>query len=127
MLTEQASKGVRVRLCFGNPQSDAVAIRDREERLGETLAAKTRSSLTYYRSLVDVEGCEVRLHDAALYTSTFRYDDDLLANSHVYGAPASLNPTFHFRRIEGGTVFDHYMESFGKTWDSAIPWLGAEV
>ncbi|MFC4067992.1 XRE family transcriptional regulator [Actinoplanes subglobosus] len=127
MLAERASKNVRVRLCFGNPQAEAVAIRDREERLGGTLAAKIRASLTYYRSLIDVEGCEIRLHDAALYTSMFRYDDDLLANAHVYGAPASLNPTFHFRRIDGGTVFDHYMEGFEKTWESALPWLGAEI
>lgn len=127
MLAERASNNVRIRLCFGNPESEAVAIRDREERLGGTLAAKIRASLTYYRSLTVIDGCEIRLHDAALYTSIFRYDDDLLANSHTYGAPASLNPTYHFRRIDGGTIFDHHMESFELTWESALPWLGAEV
>lgn len=127
MLAERAANNVHIRLCFGNPQSEAVVIRDREERLGGTLAAKIRASLTYYRSLTAVEGCEIRLHDATLYTSIFRYDDDLLANGHVYGAPASLNPTYHFRRIDGGTIFDHYMESFEQTWQSALPWLGAEV
>ncbi len=127
MLTERASHNVRIRLCFGNPKSEAVAIRDREERLGGTLAAKIRASLTYYLPLIDVEGCEIRLHDATLYTSMFRYDDDLLANTHAYGAPASLNPTYHFRRTDGGTIFDHYMQSFESTWNSALPWIGAEV
>jgi len=51
----------------------------------------------------------------------------MLANVHVYGAPASLNPAFHFHRIDGGTIFDHYVEAFEKVWSAAIPWLGAEV
>ncbi len=56
MLAAAAGRGVVVRLCFGDPSSQAVATRDREEALDGTLAAKIRSALTYYRSLVDVEG-----------------------------------------------------------------------
>lgn len=49
MLTAAAQAGVRVRLCFGDPGAEAVAVRDREEDIGGTLAAKIRSALTYYR------------------------------------------------------------------------------
>jgi hypothetical protein len=31
---------MRVRLCFGDPEGDAVAIRGRAEGIGDTLAAK---------------------------------------------------------------------------------------
>ena len=44
MLTERLAAGVHVRLCFGEPNSRAVAIRDSEEGLGGTLGAKIRRS-----------------------------------------------------------------------------------
>ncbi|GAA3142282.1 XRE family transcriptional regulator [Planomonospora alba] len=127
MLAEAVERGVTVRLCFGDPTSQAVEIRDREERLGRTLAAKIRSSLTYYRELTDLDGCEVRLHGTTLYASLFRYDDEILVNPHAYGEPASANPTFHFRRLDGGTLADHYMASFDRVWAEAVPWSGTEI
>ena len=86
MLQERAQAGVKVRLCFGDPNGEAVAVRGREEGIGDTLAAKIRASLTYYRSLVGAPGCEVRLHDTTLYNSLFRYDDQ------PAGQPAHLGP-----------------------------------
>ncbi|MEU8269310.1 XRE family transcriptional regulator [Sphaerisporangium sp. NPDC049002] len=127
MITEAAQRGVQVRLCFGDPSSEAVAIRDREEGLGGTLAAKIRSSLTYYRTLVDLDGCEVRLHATTLYASLFRYDDELLMNPHAYGEAASANPTFHLRQLDGGTLTDHYVASFERVWAEAMPWSGNEI
>lgn len=126
MLAAAAKRGVQVRLCFGDPGSEAVAVRDREEGIGGTLAAKIRSALTYYRPLADVDGCELRLHGATLYASLFRYDDEVLANPHVYGEPASANPTLHLRRLDGGTVADQYLASFERVWAAAMPWSGGE-
>ena len=127
MLAAAAGRGAAVRLCFGDPTSEAVAIRDREEMLGNTLAAKIRSALTYYRPLVDVEGCEVRLHATTLYASLFRYDDEIMVNPHAYGEPASANPTMHLRRLDGGTVAATYMDSFERVWETALPWAGQEI
>jgi len=126
MLTDAADRGVSIRLCFGDPRSDAVAVRDREEGIGGTLAAKIRSALVYYQSLTEVDGCELRLHATTLYASIFRYDDDLLVNPHAYGEPASANPTLHLRRLDGGTVAAHYMASFERIWATAMPWSGTE-
>jgi transcriptional regulator with XRE-family HTH domain len=122
MLTERAGAGVKVRLCFGNPDSQAVDIRDREEGLRGALAHKIRASLTYYQSLPDVPGCEVRLHGATLYASIFRYDDNMFANPHMWGAPASANPLLHLRRLEGSGWFDGYRRSFDDVWSTALPW-----
>ncbi|MFC0526576.1 XRE family transcriptional regulator [Phytohabitans kaempferiae] len=127
MLADRLAIGVEVRMCFGDPNSEAVAVRDREEGLSGTLAAKIRASLTYYREIASAEGCEVRLHPTTLYASIFRYDDEILVNPHAYGEPASVNPTFHFRRVDGGSMFDHYLSSFERVWANAMPWLGAEV
>ncbi|GAA1703008.1 XRE family transcriptional regulator [Nonomuraea bangladeshensis] len=126
-LAEAARRGVAIRLCFGDSSARSVETRDREEGLGGTLAAKIRSSLTYYRTLPELDGCEIRLHSTTLYASLFRYDDDLLVNPHAYGEPASANPTFHFRRLDGGTIAEHYMSSFERVWAEAVPWSGAEI
>jgi transcriptional regulator with XRE-family HTH domain len=123
-LTVRAAAGAKVRLCFGDPKSEAVAIRGREEGIGDTLGHKIRSSLTYYRPLLDVEGCEVRLHATTLYTSVFRYDDELLANPHAYGEAGSANPVLHLRRLDGAGLFDHYSHSFEHVWATALPWTG---
>lgn len=122
MLAERARAGVKVRLCWGTPDGGAVDIRDREEGLRGTLAHKIRASLTYYQGLVDVPGCEVRLHDATLYASLFRFDHAMLANPHMWGAPASANPLLHLRRIEGSTWFDGYRRSFDQVWETALAW-----
>ncbi|MBL1285304.1 XRE family transcriptional regulator [Streptomyces sp. NPDC057067] len=122
MLAERASDGVRVRLCFGDSYGQAAAIRGQEEGIGDTLAAKIRASLTYYRPLLPEAGCEVRLHDTTLYTSMFRYDNDLLVNPHVWGQPASANPILHLRRAGTSGWFDNYAQSFEAVWATARPW-----
>ena len=127
MFAERMHAGATVRLCFGSPRAEAVAVRDREEGLGGTLSAKIRASLTYYQELTARDGCEIRLHGTTLYASIFRYDDQLLVNPHVYGAPASLNPTFYFRRAGDGCLFEHYVTSFERVWATAMPWAGTEI
>ncbi|WP_308251438.1 hypothetical protein [Streptomyces albireticuli] len=122
MLGERAAGGVRVRLCFGDPGGQAVAIRDQEEGIDGTLAAKIRASLTYYRDLSHVPGCEVRLHDTTLYNSLFRYDDNLMVNTHMWGMPASANPLFHLQRLDGNGWFDRYTDSFDAVWNTTRPW-----
>ncbi|WP_030240884.1 XRE family transcriptional regulator [Streptomyces sp. NRRL S-350] len=123
MLAERAADGVRVRLCFGDPSGHAAAVRGREEGIGDTLAAKIRASLTYYRPLLPEEGCEVRLHDTTLYNSLFRYDDNLLVNPHIFGQPASANPLLHLKRVDTTGWFDNYAQSFEAVWAQARPWI----
>jgi len=127
LLTDRLEAGVQVRLCFGAPDSVAVAIRDREEGIANTLGAKVRSSLTYYRRLATSSGCEVRLHSTTLYASLFRYDDEMIINPHAYSSPATANPCLHVHRLPGGPLFDHYAESFERVWESACRWHGGDV
>ena len=127
MLAGAAARGVRVRLCFGDPVSESVAVRDREEGLGGTLAAKIRSALTYYREIAASGECAVRLHSCTLYASLFRYDEEIIVNPHAWGEPASANPALHLRRLDGGQVAAHYMDSFERVWDTARRWTGEDV
>jgi hypothetical protein len=127
LLATASARGVRVRLCFGDPTSEAVAMRDREEGLNDTLAAKIRSALTYYREAAAAGDVEMRLHSCTLYASLFRYDDEIMVNPHIWGEPASANPVLHMRRLDGGQVAGVYMDSFEKVWDTAKPWTGEDV
>jgi len=122
MLTERAGAGVKVRLCWADPDSQAVDVRDREEGLRGALKHKIRVALTYYQPLLDIPGARsgstvpwCTHHCSASMTT-------LLANPHVWGAPASANPILHLRRIEGGTWFDGYRRSFDDVWETALPW-----
>ena len=57
MLQQAAERGAVVRLCFGNPNSEAVAIRDNEEGIGGTLAAKIQCENLTQRAWPLVERC----------------------------------------------------------------------
>lgn len=120
-IAEKADRGARIRMLFGDPFSNAVRRRGREEGIGDGLSARIKISLTYLSDLMDRPGVEIRLHDTILYNSIYRFDDDLLANVHAYGSPAPHNPVLHLRHIPGGRVFDHYMNSFERVWTAATP------
>ena len=65
------------------------------------------------------QGVEARAHDSTLYTSIFRFDDDVYANTHTYGAPANHSPMLHLHRIAGGRLFPHFMDAFERVWDGS--------
>jgi transcriptional regulator with XRE-family HTH domain len=121
LLSDKAKAGVRVRILLGDPESDAVAQRGRDEGLDDLLAAKIRNVIVLYKSLRAVEGTEFRLHGTTLYNSLYRADDQLIVNTHVYGAMASQAPVFHLRKIPGGEMMSTYLESFDKVWGQATP------
>lgn len=43
----------------------------------------------------------------------------MLVNTHAAGSPASQSPVLHLRRVDGGHLFDHYLESFDWVWSTA--------
>jgi hypothetical protein len=116
-LTAKARSGMRVRLLFGQYDSQAVRIRGKEEGIGHDLAARVRLTMNYLRPVIGVRGINIRQHGTTLYNSIFRFDNDLLANTHAFGAPAAQSPVLHLRRVPGGRLFDHYQSSFERVWN----------
>jgi transcriptional regulator with XRE-family HTH domain len=121
LLAEKAKAGVRVRFLLGDPDSEAVAQRGEDEGLGELLASKIRNVIVLYQGLRQVPGAEFRLHGTTLYNSIYRADDQVIVNTHVYGAMASEAPVFHLRKIPGGAMVSTYLESYEKIWEQATP------
>jgi hypothetical protein len=119
LLATKAEQGTKVRLTLGGPDSDAVRRRGEEEGIGDGLAARVRLGLLYLRDAIGAPGVELRFHATTLYNSIYRFDDDMLVNAHVYGAPAAHSPVLHLRRLPGGRLVDHYQASFERVWEQA--------
>lgn len=124
VLARKAARGTRVRLLFGDPDSDAVRLRGEEEGIHEGMASRIRIALGYLKRGMRGMELQVRLHSTTLYNSIYRFDDDLLVNTHVYGAGTPHSPVLHYRRLPGGRLFSHYMESIDRVWAAATPWQG---
>ncbi|GAA4895692.1 DUF5919 domain-containing protein [Streptomonospora salina] len=121
LLRQKAEAGVRVRFLLGDPDSPAVAQRGADEGIDEAMAAKIRNVIVLYKELRSVDNVEFRLHRTTLYNSIYRADEQLLVNTHVYGAPAANAPVFHLRHIAGGGMVSTYLESFERVWSEATP------
>lgn len=121
-LAEKAGTGVTVRIAFGDPCSGAVALRSTEERLGDgVLAARIRYGLVPYAPLIDTPGVEFRFHATTLYNSIFRFDDEMVVNTHVYGVPGAHAPALHVRKLGAGDLFTTYAKSFTDVWALSEP------
>lgn len=119
-LASKARQGVQIRLLFGDPTSEAVRIRGEEEGIGDLLAARCRLTWSYVQPLLEIPGVLARMHGSTLYSSIFRFDDTLLANTHTFGAPASHSPMIHLQRVPGGRLFTNYLLGFERTWERGI-------
>lgn len=121
LFARKADEGARVRILLGDPDSPHVAQRGTDEGIDEGMAAKIRNVFVLYRPIRGLDGVEIRLHRTTLYNSIYRGDDQLLVNSHIYGAPAANAPVMHLRRVAGGDMVTTYLDSFEHVWDDATP------
>lgn len=121
LLVEANDKGVDVKVCLGDPASDAVRVRGEEEGIGEGMAARCRLALNYVRPLLQAAPEAVRITGTTLYTSLYQFDDDILINMHLYGNAAAINPVLHCHRRSSHGVVANAEHSFDTIWDQAAP------
>ena len=112
LLADKAAGGCRVTVLLGDPDSDAVALRGREEAYGHGIEARCRQALLHYAPLIGTEGIEICQHGTTLYNSLYRGDDIMIVNAHRYGINAYATPVLHLRRSADGGLFDGYAGSF---------------
>lgn len=117
ILGQKAAAGVSIRILLADPDDPAMMLRGREERLFDSIPARIRMALAYYRPLVGVDGIEFHLHGTSLYNSIFRYDDQMLVNQHIYGTYGYVAPVLHLREQPSGDLFATYMRSLDMVWN----------
>jgi len=120
-LAEKVSRGVEVRVCLGDPDSDAVRRRGREEGIGDVIASRCQLAISYATVVQRADGDAVRKTGATLYNSVFRFDGEVLVNTHFWGNPASASPVFHFRRQDDQGIASTALRSFERVWKDAQP------
>lgn len=119
-LINRARAGVKIRLLFGDPDSEAVRLRGEEEGIGDLLAARCRLTWNYCQSLLGQRGIEMRQHGSTLYSSLFRFDDAMLVNCHTFGAPASQSPVLYVHRVVGGRTFSNQIAAIEMVWAKVL-------
>lgn len=121
-LAAKAAAGVTIRITFGDPASDAVSLRSAEERLGDgVLASRIIYGLVPYKRLLGTPGIEFRFHTTTLYSSIFRFDEEMIVNNHVYGVVGAHAPALHLRKLGAGDLFTIYAKSFVDVWALSHP------
>ena len=113
--------GAGVRICLGDPDSEAVLLRGHEEGVDDALAGRCRLATRYARGIHNAEPDAVRLSGATLYASIFRFDDDVLLNTHLWGNPAGDSPVYHFRKQHDAGIAAGAIRSFERVWAAAQP------
>lgn len=120
IVADRAAHGVKVRLLFGDPESDAVRIRGIEEGLGDGFRGRCSNSGSYLAPFLSHPGIESRQHSSTLYNSHYRFDSILLINAHTLGIAAAKSPILEFQRIPGGRLFEQYCSSFESCWKATL-------
>lgn len=118
ILADKARSGLSVRIALGHPDSPRVTERGEEEGIGDAMPAKIHNALAMYGPLRGVENVEIRLHQAVLYNSIYRADDQIFVNQHIYGMPAAHAPVFQLRMTDNAGMAAGYLESFQRVWSS---------
>lgn len=121
LLTAATERGVAVRFAIGDSESAAVAQRGQEEGIGTALAGRCRMTLARLQPMIGTAGLQIRTHTTPLYTSMFRADDTLIANPHLYGAPASDNPAIVIRCNDAPELWHDHQLAFERVWSTARP------
>ena len=120
-LIKRKCSSAQVRILLGDPDCPAVTQRGIDEG-HRIMGGKIRNALLNYRPLFTSHPqIGFRLHDATLYNSIYRADDEMLVNTHVYGMGAYMAPVLHLRKLPGGGLFDTYAGSIERTWERARP------
>jgi transcriptional regulator with XRE-family HTH domain len=116
LLRGKTAAGCQVRIALADPDSRQVADRDAEEGVDGGLIARVRTSLRYFEELSDCEGVELHVHATPMYTSLFRFDDEMFVTPHLYGRTGFRAPLLHLRRLGGGGIFESFASHFEDVW-----------
>ncbi|HEX3781518.1 MAG TPA: XRE family transcriptional regulator [Pseudonocardiaceae bacterium] len=119
-LRSKAKAGTAIRLLFGDPTSAELTRRSESEGIGKNaISGKARNSLAFFQPLADLNNVQIRCHGTPLYNSLYRFDDQMLVNTQIYGFMAAHAPVLHLRQLSAGDMFQTYAESFDAVWNLA--------
>lgn len=121
LLRARARDGVNVRILLGDPESQQVRQRGRDEQIGKVLAARVRNALLLFREILGIEGIEIRTHSTTLYNSVCLTEKRTLVNHHIYGLSAARSPVIEIDQKFSPGMYETCILSFNMVWLRANP------
>jgi hypothetical protein len=121
-LMAKGAAGCRIRIVLADPNSPHLADRDVEEAQPITLIARLRTTMDWLGSQPPFAGLEVRLQDAPLYNSLFRFDSQMFVTPHLYRTPGHAAPLMHLRRVGSTGLFARFATHFEDLWETSTAW-----
>jgi transcriptional regulator with XRE-family HTH domain len=121
LLGEKAKNGCRIRIGLADPTSAHVRARDEEEHQAITLIARIQSTLDWLDPVLQLDDIDVRLQDAPLYNSIFRFDDQMLVTPHLFATPGHSAPMLHLKRLGPNGLFSRFAAHFEGVWANSRP------
>jgi len=121
LLGEKAKKGCRIRIGLADPSSPNVQARDEEEHHAITLVARIQSTLEWLEPVLQFNEIDARFQDAPLYSSIFRFDDQMLVTPHLFATPGHSAPLLHLRRLGPNGLFSRFAAHFEGIWADTRP------
>jgi hypothetical protein len=112
--------GCKVRILLADPDGASARERDALERLGGTLSARIRMTLTHLEDIRSLDGVEVRFHDVHLYNAIYRFDDEMIVTPYLVGAHGFQHPALHLRRLGPYGIFTSFAEQQEALWMTAV-------
>lgn len=123
-LLDRLAVGAAVRVCLGDPDSEAVHLRGEEEDSGDGMVSRCKIAIGYAKPILAANRDAVRVTGTTLYCSILRFDDEVLANTHFWGNPAAESPVLHLRFRSDHGIAANVLRSFERVWDRAQPLTG---
>ena len=75
----------------------------RDEGIGGAMASKIHNVLAFYKDLRGLDNAIVNYHDTILYNSIYRFDDEMLVNTHLFGTPPRTRRSCIFDGLPAGS------------------------
>jgi lambda repressor-like predicted transcriptional regulator len=111
VLSEKIRSGCKQRFMVADPNEDAAQIRGNEVPESDQMIGRINNTLEFLLPIIDA-GADFRFQFASNYISIFRFDDDMMVITHMYGVPGRESPLHHLHRIGSCGLFDRFAEYF---------------
>lgn len=119
ILRDRACHGCQVRIVVADLDSEVAKHREIEQGSRALLTDRIRSSLVFFKPILNEANIMLRLQSIPMYNSIFRVDDDMFVTPHLFRQPGRLSPLLHLRRGNKQGIFHTYAQSFDEVFEAS--------
>ncbi|QLG42076.1 MULTISPECIES: DUF5919 domain-containing protein [unclassified Paenibacillus] len=115
LIETKNKEGCRIRILLGKPDGYYIKARNEEEKNEGSISDRIKTTLARLSPLLEQGFIEIRLHDAPLYNSIYKFDSEMLVTPHLYGLRGAAAPLMNLKEIDKG-IFEIYNKHFEDIW-----------